>query len=147
MSEKKEATLEDPNREFVSWFAKTLQFAALIILAILGFLFASGDRGAGNYAVGITLSVSAILLIFLFLQQRLDGDDRLWGASIFADRLSELAAAIPILTVLALSGLLLARAAASQSLYGAGLGLFAASVLGIFLNIKRVCDRIDRSGE
>jgi membrane protease YdiL (CAAX protease family) len=136
---------EDHNRKFLSWIAVQLQFLVLLFLAVVGFFFASADRGRGDYAVGLVLSLSAIALAFFFLKRRLDGDERLWGGFLFAETVGELGVAIPLFTVIALLGLFLAHAAGSGSLYGAGLGLFVASALSVFLNIKRVYDRIDES--
>ncbi len=136
---------EDRNREFLFWIAFWLQILVLVFLVAVGFFFASAARGRGDYAVGLALSLSAIALFFFFLKRSLDGDHRLWGGFLFAETMGELAVAIPLSTVIGLLGLFLAHAAESGSLYAAGMGLFAASALAVFLNIKRTYDRIEES--
>ncbi len=140
-----EENSNDPNRGFLTWFLFCVQILALIFLALFGFVVADADRAAGDYAAGLTLSVSAILLCFFFLKQAFDGGNSLWGGVLFAETTRGLAAAIPVLTVLGLLGLFLAHAAKGGSLYGAGLALFVVSALSVFLNIKHVYDHRDRS--
>jgi hypothetical protein len=132
------------NREFLSWLAFWLQLVVLAFLAVVGFVFASLARGRGDYAIGFGLGICAIALAFLRLKLSFDGEGGGWDDILFVDTMAQLAIAIPVLAVLGLAGLFLAHAAGSGGLYAAGLGLFVASAVSIFLNVKRVYDRIDR---
>ena len=57
--------------------------------------------------------------------------------------MTNLTVAIPLFAVIGLAGLFVARAWPDGSLHDAGLGLFVVSGVIIFLNIKRVFDRIN----
>jgi hypothetical protein len=134
------------DRAFWTWFAFWLQFLVLGTLALLGAGLASGGGRPGDYTTGMLLVLAAVALAFLRLKSRLDGDDPGWVGSLFVDDMPNLAIAIPIFTILGLVGLFVARAWTSGSLHAAGIGLFVASAVIIFLHIKHVFDRRDRGG-
>ncbi len=125
------------------WFLFWGQILVLVVLAVIGFFFARAARAPGDYAVGLSLSLSAIAFLFLRIKLFFDGEERSFFDLLFAESMAELSVAIPLSVVVGLAGLLIAFAAKEGSLYSAGLGLFVAAVLAVFLNIKRVYDRIE----
>jgi hypothetical protein len=131
------------DRTFWSWLGFWLQFPMLGVLALAGAGFASLDRRPGDYATGMLLFLASVALAFMRLKSRLDGGDAGWGSFLFVDDMKNLAVAIPLFTLLGLAGLFLALAWPYGSLHAAGIGLFAASVIIMFLDIKRVFDRRD----
>ncbi|HEV2299963.1 MAG TPA: hypothetical protein VGR91_00210 [Stellaceae bacterium] len=126
-----------------AWLCFWLQFLVLAVVAGFGFAFAAADRGPGDYDVGLGLALASAALGFIRLKLALDGDARGWSELLLVDDMPSLAVAVPLFTLLGLAGLLLAHAWKSGSLYVTGIALFAASALLIFLDIKRVFDRID----
>lgn len=125
-----------------AWFGFWAQFVVLGALAILG-LYVSGRGDApGDYAAGLLLAIGAILLAFLRLKAWFDGTSSDWTGFLFVDRPAHLAVVIPLFTILALVGLFLA-AGEPGSLHDAGIGLFVACGLVIFLSMKRVFDKLD----
>ena len=57
--------------------------------------------------------------------------------------MQNLALVIPLFAVIGLAGLFIAHAWQSGAMHAAGIALFLASGVIVFLNIKRVYDRID----
>jgi hypothetical protein len=135
-------TPDDAVHAFWSWFGFWVQFLALGVLAVIGAFVASEDARAGNYLCGLLLILASIALAFLRLKHRLDGGVSDWGAFLLVDDMKNLALAIPLFTVIGLAGLFIAHAWESGAMHAAGLGLFVVSGAIIFLNIKRVFDRM-----
>lgn len=130
-------------RDYWGWFGFWAQFVVLGGLAILGLVTAGEDAAAGDSATtGLWLAVAAIALAFLRLKYWFDGNDAGWMEFLFVDTLRDLVVVIPLFTVIALAGLFIA-AGAEGSLRTAGIGLFVASGLVIFLSLKRVFDALD----
>jgi hypothetical protein len=136
-----------PDRAFWSWLGFWLQFLVLGLFAVIGAGFASRCAGPGDYVTGMLLALASLALAFLRLKSHLDGDDASWGRFLFVDEMRNLAVAIPLFTILGLAGLFIADAWAHGSLHAAGLGLFATSAFIIFLDIKRVFDRLDAGAD
>jgi hypothetical protein len=134
------------DRAFWSWLGFWLQFLVLGLLALLGAGFASRCAGPGDYVTGMLLALASLTLAFLRLKSHLDGADARWSRFLLVDDMRNLAVAIPLFTILGLAGLFIADAWAYGSLHAAGIGLFAASAIIIFLDIKRVFDRRDAGG-
>jgi len=134
---------DDAERSFWSWLGFWSQFLILGVLAVIGAFVASADARPGDYQCGVLLSLGAIALAFLRLKHRLDGGPLGWGAFLLVDDMKHLAFVIPLFAVIGLAGLFIARAWESGSMHAAGLGLFVVSGLIIFLNIKRVFDRMN----
>ena len=124
-----------------SWFAFWGQFVVLTALAILG-LYIGSDGQPGDYATGLMLTVGAILLAFLRLKASFDGTGDDWTSFLFVDKPAHLVVVIPLFTVIALAGLFVA-ASEPGSLQDAGVALFIACGLIIFLSLKRVFDKLD----
>jgi hypothetical protein len=136
-------TPENAERAFWSWLAFWAQFLVLGVLAVIG-AFAASDAGRpGDYTCGLLLTLGAIALAFLRLKHRLDGGALDWGSFLFVDDMKSLAIAIPLFTVIGLAGLFIAHAWQGGSMHTAGIGLFVASGVIVFLDIKRVFDRMD----
>ena len=123
------------------WFAFWGQFVVLTGLAILG-LFVGSDGEPGDYVTGLMLTIGAILLAFLRLKAWFDGTSGDWTSFLFVDRPGQLVVVIPLFTIIALGGLFVA-AAEPGSLQDAGVALFIACGLIIFLSLKRVFDKLD----
>jgi hypothetical protein len=130
-------------RAFWSWLGFWIQFLILGVLAVIGAFAASEAAWPGDYTCGVLLSLGAIALAFLRLKHRLDGGALDWGAFLLVDNVKNLAVAIPLFTVIGLAGLFIARAWESGAMHVAGLALFVASGIIIFLDIKRVFDRMN----
>ena len=130
-------------RAFWSWLGFWIQFLILGVLAVIGAFVASEDARPGDYLCGLLLSLGAIALAFLRLKHWLDGETLDWGAFLLVDDMKHLAVAIPLFAVIGLAGLFIARAWESGAMHVAGLALFVASSLIIFLDIKRVFDRMN----
>jgi hypothetical protein len=135
------------HRALWSWLGFWVQFFVLGALALIGLGFASSDPEPGDYATGLVLACAAVALAFLRLKRHLDGDDGRWRSFLFVDEMKNLVVAIPLLAILGLAGLFLARAWPYGGLHAAGIGLFVASVIIAFLEIKHVFDRIDAGPE
>ena len=134
---------DEAARALWSWLGFWLQFLILGILAVIGAFVASEDARPGDYLCGLLLSLGAIALAFLRLKHWLDGGTLDWGAFLLVDDMKHLAVAIPLFAVIGLAGLFIARAWESGAMHVAGLALFVASSLIIFLDIKRVFDRMN----
>ena len=79
----------------------------------------------------------------LRLRQHLDGDVSGWSAFLLVDDMKNLALAVPLFTIIGLAGLFIAHAWEEGAMHAAGLVLFVVSGVIVFLNIKRVYDRLD----
>jgi len=131
---------DDAERAFWSWLGFWVQFLILGFLAVIGAFVASEDARPGDYLCGLLLSLAAVALGFLRLKHRLDGGALDWRTFLFVDDMKNLALAIPLFAVTGLAGLFVARAWESGAMHDAGLGLFVASGVIIFLDIKHVFD-------
>jgi hypothetical protein len=132
---------DDTGRAFWAWLGFWAQFLVLGLLAVIGAFAASEDERPGYYPCGLMLSLGAVALAFLRLKQRFDGGPASWAALLLVDDMRNLALAIPLFTLIGLAGLFIAHAWESGSLHAAGLGLFVASGVIAFLDIKHVFDR------
>lgn len=127
-----------------AWIAFWAQLAVLGVFAVLGAFFASACRAPGDYACGLLLSLAAIVLAFMRLKSRFDGAAADWGSFLLVDDMSNLVAVIVIFSVLALAGLFVAARFDHGGLHAAGIALFVASGLAVFLSLKHVFDNLDR---
>jgi hypothetical protein len=128
---------------FWSWLGFWVQFLVLGLLVVIGAFAASHADRPGDYACGVLLILGALALAFLRLKRRFDGGAPGWGDFLFVDDMTNLSVAIPLFAVIGLVGLFVARAWPDGSLHDAGLGLFVVSGVIVFLDIKRVFDRIN----
>jgi hypothetical protein len=131
--------------ELCAWTAFWGQLVVLAALAVLGAAFASADSVPGDYACGLLLSLAAIALGFMRVKSRLDGAAA-EGRSFLVDDMANLVAVIVIFTILGLAGLFIAAGFDYGGLHDAGVALFAASGLAVFLSMKHVFDIRDRTG-
>jgi hypothetical protein len=131
-------------REYWSWIAFWAQFIVLGLLAIVGAFVASHGDEPGDYACGLILSLTAIALAFLRLKQRFDGGPADWQNFLLVDDIANLTLAIVVFTGLGLAGLFIAAGSAEGSLHMAGIALFLASGITVFLSLKHVFDNLDR---
>jgi hypothetical protein len=134
---------DDAGRAFRQWLGFWVQFLVLGVLAVIGAFAASADQLSGDYACGLLLSLGATALAFIRLKNRFDGGPQSWGDFLLVDDMTNLAVVIPLFTVIGLAGLFIAHGWESGNLHDAGLGLFVVSGVIVFLDIKRVFDRID----
>src|SRR6266481_1857286 len=138
------ATPVSAERAFWSWLGFWGQFLVLALLAVIGAFFASANDRPGDYQCGVLLSLAAIALGFLRLKHQLDGRAPDWGTFLLVDDMKSLALVIPLFAVIGLAGLFLAHAWEMGAMHAAGVGLFGASGVIVFLDIKNVFDRLDR---
>ena len=131
-------------REYWSWIGFWAQFVVLGLLAVVGAFFASRGGEPGDYACGLTLSLTAIALAFLRLKRRFDGGPTGWQRFLLVDDMANLTLAIAVFTVLGLAGLFIAAGSREGSLHMAGIALFLASGITVFLSLKNVFDTLDR---
>ena len=131
--------------EVCAWIAFWAQLVVLAVLAVLGAAFASEDRAPGDYACGLLLSLGAIALAFMQLKNRFDGGAADWGSFLLVDDLANLLAVIVVFTILGLAGLFTAAGFDHGGLHNAGVALFAASGVAVFLSMKHVFDNADRT--
>jgi hypothetical protein len=127
-----------------AWILFWAELFVLAAVALLGAFFASADAAPGDYACGLGLSLAALALAFLRLKARFDGVPAAWGGFLLIDDMTNLVAAIVVFTVVALAGLFLAAAFDEGGLHDAGVALFVASGLAVFLDLKHVFDNLDR---
>jgi hypothetical protein len=99
---------------------------------------------ARRLACGLVLSFAALALAFMRLKSRFDGAASDWGSFLLVDDMPNLVAVIVIFTVLALAGLFVAARFDHGGLHDAGIALFLASGLAVFLSLKHVFDNLDR---
>ena len=130
-------------RAFWSWLGFWLQFLILGILAVVGAFVASGDERPGDYPCGILLMLSTIALGAFRLKQHLDGGDTDWDNLLLVDNMWNLAFVVPLFIAIGLAGLFIAHAWESGPMNAAGIALFITSGVLVFLNIKRVYDRME----
>jgi hypothetical protein len=128
-------------RAWIGFWAQLVVFAAL---AVLGAFFASEDRAPGDYACGLVLSLTAIVLAFMRLKGRFDGAAADWGDFLLVDDMANLVAVIVVFTLLALAGLFVAARFDHGGLHNGAVALFVASALAVFLSLKHVFDNLDR---
>src|ERR1700751_1300822 len=133
----------DGGQSFWSWLGFWSQFLILGVLAVIGAFVASADARPGDYQCGVLLGLGAIALAFLRLKHRLDGGPLGWGTFLLVDDMKHLAFVIPLFAIIGLAGLFIAHAWESGAMHAAGLGLFVVSGAFVFLNIKRVFDRMN----
>ena len=131
-------------REYWSWIAFWAQFIVLGLLAIVGAFVAGRGGGPGDYACGLTLSLTAIALVFLRLKQRFDGGPADWQSVLLVDDMANLTLAIAVFTALGLAGLFIAAGSREGSLHMAGIALFLVSGITVFLSLKHVFDNLER---
>jgi hypothetical protein len=128
-------------QDYWAWVRFWAQFVILGALAILGLAIA-GSGAPGDDAAGLLLTFAAIALAFMRLKLWFDGGVTGWMAFLFVDTPRGLLVVIPLFVVIALAGLFIG-AGASGSLRNAGIALFIASGVVIFLSLKRVFDNLD----
>jgi hypothetical protein len=138
-------TPDDAERAFWAWLGFWVQFLVLAVLAVVGAFFAAADARPGDYQCGLLLSLGAVAMAFWRLKQRLDGGASGWRAFLLVDNMKNLALAVPLFTIIGLAGLFIAHAWEDGAMHAAGLALFVASGVIVFLDIKHVYDRMDGS--
>jgi hypothetical protein len=135
-------TRADAKPAFWLWLGFWVQYLVLGLLVVIGAFFASNDERPGDYQCGLLLALGAIALAFLRLKQWFDDGASSWSNFLLVDDMKNLALAIPLFTVIGLAGLFIAHAWENGAMHAAGLGLFMASGIIVFLDIKHVFDRL-----
>jgi hypothetical protein len=110
---------------------------------MVGAFFASGGGEPGDYSCGLWLSFAAIALAFLRLKQYFDAGRTDWSSFLFVDDMTNLIAVIVVFVIVGLAGLFIAAGSDSNRLQTAGIALFAASGIAVFLSLKHVFDKLD----
>ena len=138
--------LDPAARGFWSWLGFWVQFLVLAACVVLGAFAASDAEESGNYAAGMVLILSALALAFFRLKQAFDQGAGGPRNLLLVDNMASLAVVVPIFVVIGIAGLFIAQAWPDSSLHDAGITLFIASGVIVFLDIKQVFDRMN-SGE
>jgi hypothetical protein len=128
-----------------AWLAFWGELVVLALLAVIGAFFAGADNAPGDYACGLILILSATAMAFLRLKNRFDGGETNWAQFLLVDDAGNLVVAIAVFTLVGLAGLFLAAAFSHGGMHNAGLALFVASGIAVFLTLKRVFDNFDRT--
>ncbi|HJU19566.1 MAG TPA: hypothetical protein VJ770_24190 [Stellaceae bacterium] len=129
---------------FLAWLRFWAQLVILAALTIFGAAVASNAQETQNYQAGMMLAVAAFALLLLLVKRRLDGESDNLFSLVLVDDISGLWLVVPLFTIAALIGIIIAGIFQFGTWYIFGLGLFGASVIAILLQIKHVFDRIDR---
>jgi hypothetical protein len=137
---------ERAERAFWSWLGFWVQILVLAALAVIGAFAASGAEHSGEYDCGVLLSLGAIALAFLRLKHRLDGGGSGLLDFLLVGDMWNLALVVPLFAIIGLAGLFIAHAWEEGAMHAAGLALFVVSGAIIFLDLKRVFDRIETRG-
>ncbi len=132
-----------PDGEFWSWLLFWLQFLLLAFCIVLGAVAASDAEQDGDYATGMVLILASIALFFLILKRSFDEPSAGLGDFMLVEKMVSLAIVIPLFIIIGLSGLFIAQGWPHGSLHSAGIALFVVSGVIVFLDIKRVFDRLD----
>ncbi len=136
-----ETSPQNWGRDYWAWIGFWAQFAVLAALAILGLVIAGSDA-PGDSTTGLLLAAAAVALAFMRLKLWFDGGATGWMTFLFVETPRGLVVVVPLFVVIALAGLFMG-AGADGSLQTAGIGLFIASGVLIFLSLKRVVDKLD----
>lgn len=139
-----ETAAEQAAPGYGQWIAFWGELAVLALLAVVGAFFASAEAAPGDYACGLILSLAAIALAFMRVKNRFDGGDPGWAGFLLVDNLGNLVAVVVVFAVLALAGLFVAAGVDHGGLHDAGVALFVASGIAVFLSLKHVFDNLDR---
>jgi hypothetical protein len=130
-------------REYWSWIGFWGQFLLLALLAVIGAVFAGQGGEPGDESAGLWLSLAAVALAFLRLKHYFDAGRTDWQSFLFVDDMRNLIVVIVVFGLVALAGLWVAAGSRDGSLHNAGVALFAASGLAVFLSLKRVFDKLE----
>ena len=138
------APREPGERGYAAWFGFWGQLVVFGLLAVVGAFFASEDAAPGDYACGLILSIASIALAFLRIKYFFDGGDLDWTGFLLVENVANLLAVVTVFALLALIGLFVAARFDHGGLHNAGVALFVASGIGVFLSLKHVFDNLDR---
>ena len=127
-----------------AWLAFWGGLVILALLAVIGAFFASAAAAPGDEICGLALSLAAIALAFMRLKHRFDGGDPGWAGYLLVDDLLNLVAVVVVFAILALAGLFVAAGFDRGGMHNAGVALFVASGIAVFLSLKHVFDNLDR---
>lgn len=131
-----------PLRDIWNWIAPWLLGVLLGCASLLGFLTASGARGADTYAVGLFTAGLALVALIWLVKWACDRPARGFPFDILVERPESLLLLIALLSAAGVGGLFLAadgRGAAEP----AGYALFAVCLIFIGWNLKHHYDRVD----
>jgi hypothetical protein len=138
--------LDSAEHGFWSWLGFWGEILVLAVLAVIGAFAASGAEHSGEYDCGMILSLAAIALAFLRLKHRLDGGSPGLVDFLLVEDMWNLALVVPLFAIIGLAGLFIAHAWEDGAMHAGGLALFVVSGAIIFLDLKRVFDRIETRG-
>ena len=127
-----------------AWIIAWVELVLLGFLAVIGSFFASAAASPGDYTCGLTLALAAIALAFVRLKSRFDGAAGDLASFLLVDDWPNLVAVIIVFVIVGLAGLFMAAAVEYGGLHNAGIALFLASGIAVFLNLKHVFDNLER---
>jgi hypothetical protein len=140
------AAPESDGQTMCAWFGLWVPLVVLAGFAVLGAFVASESGTPGDYWCGLVLSICSLLLAFLRIKAHFDGAEGAARGFLLVDNPANLAIVVPLFAVLGLAGLFVAAAWDEGSLHNAGIAMFGASGLVVFLSLKSVYDALDRHG-
>jgi hypothetical protein len=145
MSDGQRAALEGGTElSLCAWMGWWLRLAVLLILAIVGALFAGAAAAPGDYACGLILAIAAVLLLFLCIKAYFDGGPGDFGSLLLVGDMPNLILAVIVFAALGLGGAFAAASVGEGGLYVGGVALFVVSAIAVLLSMKRVFDNLDR---
>jgi hypothetical protein len=131
-----------PLRDIWNWIAPWLLGVLLGCASLLGFLTASGARGADTYAAGLFTAGLALVALIWLVKLAYDRPARGLPFDIFVERPESLLLLIALLTAIGVGGLFLA-ADARGAAESAGYALFVVCLVFIGWNLKHHYDQLD----
>lgn len=127
-----------------AWLSFWVPLGILVFFAVIGAMFAGKGTAPGDYACGLTLTVCSLALAFMRIKHRFDGAPAGSPGFLLVDRMSNLAIVVPLFVIIGIGGLFVGAKYPFGALHNAGIALFGASGLAVFLSLKRVFDTLDR---
>lgn len=137
------ARQEPGERGYAAWFGFWGQLVVLGFLVVVGAFFAGADAAPGDETCGLILTVASIALAFMRIKYFFDRGDTGWAGFLLVEDVANLLAVIVVFVILALAGLFVAATVDRGGLHNAGVALFVASGIGVFLSLKHVFDNLD----
>jgi len=131
-----------PLRDIWNWIAPWLLGVLLGCASLLGFLTASGARGADAYAAGLFTAGLALVALIWLVKWACDRPARGLPFDIFVERPESLLLLIALLTAVGVGGLFLA-ADARGAAESVGYALFVVCLVFIGWNLKHHYDQLD----
>lgn len=113
------------------------------VIAVLALFGAADASTNGTYICALLAALGSILMVLANVKRYLDGYAPRILPDVLVSRFESLMLLIPVMAVFGVAGLFLAAGSHSGGVYTAGLGMFVAACLTIFLSVKNCFDRAE----